>query len=107
MSIITTEVEVRFRPSTGVDLENAFPTLEIEFSYTPGRPPCTPRGGSIDSPDSAEVTLIQAKLIKDDGLLPDWLGQSDRDQLIEGWASDYLDSDVGYEKCCALAESER
>jgi hypothetical protein len=99
---ITVQPEVRFRVAGLEDLENAFPTLEVTFEYTPGRTAYTPRGeyGPIDPPDPAEVSLVSAKFIDGDGL---W---DPGEKQVEEWASDYLDTDEGYELACKMAESD-
>jgi hypothetical protein len=104
---IRAQVEVKFRPIGMEDFEIAYPTLDIEFDYVPGRPAFTPRGeyAPIDPPDPAEVSFRSAKLIDGDGLDPFMgpLGQ----QTVDDWASDYLDTDEGYEAAIEAAENDR
>jgi hypothetical protein len=100
MPTITAQVPVKFIPVGMQDFEIAYPTLEIEYAYTPGRPAYTPRGeyAPIDPPDPAEVDYRSAKLIDGDGLNP-----YDH-ATVEGWAQDYLDSDEGFYAACREAE---
>ncbi len=96
---ITAEVEVKFFPIGMNEHETAYPKLEIEFDYTPGRPAYTPRGeyAPIDPPEPAEVSFRSAKLIDGDGLDPT-IAQ------VQEWGSDYLDTDEGYQVACAASE---
>jgi hypothetical protein len=93
---MTADVEVRFVPAGCVEEEIEYPTLEIEFSYLPGRPAFTPRGeyGPIDPPDPEEVDFTSAKLTDGKGLLP-------TQEQIDDWARGYLDSDDGYKHACS------
>jgi hypothetical protein len=99
---LTADVEVKFVPAGLVEQEVEYPTLDIEFSYLPGRPAFTPRGeyAPIDPPDPAEVEFLRATLADGKGLLPT------QDQ-INDWARDYLDSDEGYRRACDVAEDAR
>jgi hypothetical protein len=105
---IRAEVEVKFRPTGCEDMESAFPTLDIEFDYSPGRPAFIPRGeyAPIDPPEPAEVSFRSAKLIDGDGLDPSFAAPNPQ-SVIDGWASDYLDSDDGYRAACDYAEEDR
>ena len=110
MSIHTmrAEVEVKFRPTGMEDLETAYPTIEIVFDYSPGRPSYTPRGefAPIDPPDPAEVSFRSAKLIDGDGLDPSF-SAPDPQSIIDDWARDYLDTDNGYDAAIEAAEDDR
>lgn len=100
---IRAEIEAKFRFPGLADgeFEVAYPTLEIEYDYAPGRPAYTPRGeyAPIDPPDPAEVAFRSATLIDGDGLTPD-------QKQIDEWAIDYLDSDHGYNRACQEAAAD-
>lgn len=95
---ITATPDVKFWVVGCEDPEVANPTIEITYSYTPGRPAFTPRGeyAPIDPPEPAEVDLISAKLVDADGLRP-------QGEDVADWANDWLQGD-GYEEACANAE---
>ena len=98
---IEAEVEVKFT-FPGLDPgehEVEYPILEIEYSFIPGRPAYTPRGeyAPIDPPDPAEVDFIKARLLDGKGLTP-------KQDQIDDWARDYLDSDEGYRVAVEAAE---
>ena len=97
---MTVEVEVKFTPTGCTEKETSYPKLEIEFSYTPGRPACF-----YDLPEGAEVDLISARLVDNpDGLL-EYAPESFRKEQIKDWALDYLDSDHGYDTAVEFAEN--
>jgi hypothetical protein len=102
------QVPVKFRPTGCEDFEVAYPTIDIEFDYIPGCPAYTPRGeyAPIDPPEPAEVSFRSATLIDGDGLDPSFAAP-DPQSVIDGWASDYLDSDEGYRGACDEAEEAR
>ena len=95
---LTADVEVKFVPVSLTEQEVEYPTLDIEFSYLPGRHAYTPRGeyAPIDPPEPPEVEFMRATLADGKGLLPT------QDQ-IDDWARNYLDSDEGYRRACDVA----
>jgi hypothetical protein len=73
--------------------EVAYPKLEIEYLFNPGRRP------SFDDPGySAELQLIKATLIDSDGLGPS-------DSQVQEWAQAWLDDD-GYDQACNAADED-
>lgn len=98
---MTADVKVKFVPAGLVEQEVEYPVLEIEFSYTPGRPAYTPRGeyAPIDPPEAPEVDFVSAKLIDGQGLLP-------TQEQVNDWAREYLDSDEGFWSACEAAKHD-
>jgi hypothetical protein len=96
---IDAQIEVRFVPVSLVETETAYPVVEIEFSYIPGRRAYTPRGESapIDPPEPPEVEFISARLVEGDGLEPEQ-GQ------VDEWAQQWLADDDGYNAAGNAAE---
>ena len=100
---IRTEVAVRFTFPGLADSEYevAHPTLDIQFTYTPGSPARGPSYSSGGEPaDPAEVEIISAKIFK-----PDGLGTPD-DATVMDWANGWLDTDAGYNEACNAAETQ-
>lgn len=94
------EVEFTFPGLEPGEHEVEYPSVEITFSYWPGRPAFTPRGeyAPIDPPEPPEVEFVSAKIVDAKGLT----ATQDR---VDEWARDYLDSDAGYRDACRFAEA--
>lgn len=93
---IRAEIEVRFVPVSLVEIEVAYPTVDIDFTYSPGRPETGPTyacGGTPAEP--ADVEMTKATLVNGDGLLP-------TQAQIDDWAENWLDGD-GYERALDVA----
>jgi hypothetical protein len=96
---ILTEVEVRFVPVGLIEQETAYPTLKIDFSFTPGCPEQGPSYASGGEPaTAAEIEITGVKLLDGDGLLP-------TDDQLREWADKWLDGD-GYNEACDQAETD-
>ncbi len=97
---IRAEVEVKFTPIGCTEPEYAYPTLDIEFSYTPGYAATGPSYDSGGEPGAgAEVEFLHATLVNDDGI-------TTTAALIDQWGEDYLASNHGYEAACDQACDE-
>jgi hypothetical protein len=100
---ITANIAVKFRIPDMPDDERevANVTLDIDYTFMPGRPAHTPRGeyAPIDPPEPAEVSLVKATLIEGDGLDP-------TQEQIDEWAQNWLD-DAGYDVACTIAAEDR
>lgn len=94
MSLHVLRVEVEVVPNDPA-LDASYPTLDLEYSYSPGRPAYTPRS---DPPEAAEVELRRATLVDAAGLT---LTQEQLDEL----AAAYLNDDAGYARAVENAES--
>jgi hypothetical protein len=97
---ITAEIEVKFHLPWMPDDERevAYPTVEIVYSFTGGRP-ARIRYDENDHPaESDEVEVISATLITGDGLDP-------TKYQVLNWAQDWL-ADKGYDLACREARSD-
>lgn len=95
---IRAEIEVRFHllGSPDDERETAYPTVDIDFTFTPGCPETGPSYASGGEPASpAEIEFVKATLVSGDGLAPT------QDQ-IDDWAQNWLD-DAGFDAACNLA----
>jgi acetamidase/formamidase len=98
---IQTDVEYRFTfPGLAEgDFEIAYPTLDIEFSFTPGCPATGPSYSSGGEPaDPAEVEIISVKLVNADGVT---LSDDQLKELADKW----LDG-AGYQEACDAADAQ-
>lgn len=103
---INAEIEIQFQPP-GMGLpddeyEVAYPRIEIEYRYSPGAPAVMYQSnGDPGWPaEPAEIEVIAAKLIVNDGLLP-------TPSQIHDWATDYLNSESGYRHAVDHADDMR
>lgn len=93
---VRAELEVKFRFPGMPDDEHevAYPTLDIEFTFTPGAK------STFDDPGySAELELVKATLIDGDGL-------DLSDDEIRDRAQDWLDTG-GFDLACIAAAEDR
>lgn len=66
---ITAEIEIIFTPAGMSEEETAYPTLDIEFEYTPGESETGPTYDCGGTPASgAQVEFMGATVTDDDGL---------------------------------------